>query len=76
MGRVPGQVFDARAEVREPRIGRLALHEAVVDLLNDHRDLEHREDLVVADARQIPTRARRISVDELFDDTTRALKLA
>ena len=62
---MPRQIRHARVEGGEPRVGGLPLRVAVVDLLDDDRDLEDREDLVVADAGQVAARPRGVALDDL-----------
>ena len=63
---MPRQIGHARVEGGEPPIGGLPLHVAVVNLLDDDRDLEDREDLIVADAREIAAGPRGVMVDDLL----------
>src|SRR5262249_4048418 len=58
-------VPNPRAEAGEARVGRLALHVAVVDLLNDDGDFEDGEDLVITDVREIAAGPRGIAIDDL-----------
>src|ERR1700704_6116694 len=62
--RVASQIQDAGAEGRETLVARLPLHVAIVDLLNHGRDLEQREDLVIADPGGVAPRPLSIPLND------------
>ena len=63
-GRMSREKLDARAECRKARIRRLSFQIAIVDLLNHDRDLEQREDLVIADPGHVAPRPLSISLHD------------
>jgi hypothetical protein len=59
-----GEIGDTRVEGCEARIAGLSLHKPRVNLLNHHRDLEHREDLIVTDTGDVAAGLGGVSIDD------------